>query len=68
MLVLTRKSGEAIVVDGPCVIHVVELQSGQVRLGIAADPDVIILRAELIDADHDRGIADLFERLRPSED
>ncbi len=46
MLVLSRKVGQEIRVDGPCVIHVYRIGGGVVKLGIQADPDIRILRGE----------------------
>jgi carbon storage regulator len=47
MLVLTRKSGEAINVGDDITVTVLEVKGGQVRLGIHAPPNVIIHRKEL---------------------
>ena len=50
MLVLTRKNGEKIVIDGDIEITVVDIRGNQVRLGIEAPKEVAILRAELEEA------------------
>ena len=48
MLVLTRKAGEEIVIDGK--IRVVIVRAGEtVRVGIDAPRDVVILRKEVAD-------------------
>jgi carbon storage regulator len=47
MLVLTRKAGEGIVIDGGIVITVLEAHDRKVRLGIQAPDDVLVLREEL---------------------
>ena len=47
MLVLTRKSGEAINVGDEITVTVLEVRGNQVRLGIQAPLDVIIHRKEL---------------------
>lgn len=47
MLVLSRKLGETIVVDGSIRITVVAVNGERVRLGIAAPPDVRIDREEV---------------------
>lgn len=48
MLCLSRKEGESIRVDGPCVITVQEIDSlSRVRIGIEADRTVAIVRTEL---------------------
>ena len=52
MLVLSRKEGERIIVNGPCVIEVVRFGptgKGNVRLGITAEKSVQILREEIAD-------------------
>lgn len=49
MLVLTRKIGEKIVIDGRVTITVLDLGRGKIRLGIDAPRDMEILRSELID-------------------
>ena len=48
MLVLSRRVEEQIVVDGPCVITLVEMRRGCVRIGIEADKSVNIARKELL--------------------
>jgi carbon storage regulator len=47
MLVLTRKTGESIVI-GDVVIHIGDLRRGRVRIGVDAPSGVSILRGELI--------------------
>ena len=47
MLVLTRKSGEAINVGDDITVTVLEVRGSQVRLGIQAPLNVIIHRKEL---------------------
>ncbi len=47
MLVLTRKSGEAINVGDDITVTVLEVRGNQVRLGIQAPHAVIIHRKEL---------------------
>ena len=48
MLILSRKEGEAITVDGPCTIYVTRIiRNEKVKLGIEAEPEVTILRSEL---------------------
>jgi len=48
MLVLTRKEGEKIVINGNVTVMVVEIVGGKVRLGISAPDDVKIYREELL--------------------
>lgn len=47
MLVLFRKPGESIVLDGGIEFHIIEFVSGGVRVGIDAPRNVGILRSEL---------------------
>lgn len=53
MLVLTRRVGEAIRVDGPCEVRVLRNDGVQTRLGIEAERDVKILRSELVQKEAD---------------
>jgi carbon storage regulator len=46
MLVLSRKTGERIVIDGSIVVTVLEAGSGRVRLGIDAPREYGISRPE----------------------
>lgn len=57
MLVLTRKSGQELIVAGQIRIRVLGTRAGSVRLGIEAPDDVAILRGEL----------DLVGRLVPQD-
>lgn len=50
MLVLRRKAGEAIVLNGSITIHVLAVEGERVKLGISAPPEVVIVRSELLDA------------------
>ena len=47
MLVLTRKSGEAVNIGDEVTVTVLEVRGSQVRLGIQAPLNVIIHRKEL---------------------
>jgi len=47
MLVLTRKQFEKVWIGDDVCVTVVRMESGQVRLGIEAPRDVLILRDEL---------------------
>lgn len=47
MLVLTRKVGEELVIDGDIRITITEIQNGRVRVGVTAPKNVHILRGEL---------------------
>ena len=48
MLILTRKSNEAIKIGEDIQVTVLEVRGNQVRLGIEAPDDVLILREELL--------------------
>lgn len=50
MLVLTRKPGEVIVLDGGIRVTVLSADRKGVRLGIDAPPEVSVLRGELVEA------------------
>ena len=47
MLVLTRKVGEKVVIDGCITVTVVAVDGNKIRLGITAPPDVRIDREEI---------------------
>lgn len=48
MLVLSRKSGEKIVIGKDIVISVIEVRGDKIRLGIEAPRDVRVMRSELV--------------------
>ncbi len=47
MLILTRKSGEGLFIGDDIRITVLEIRGKQIRLGIEAPADVVILREEI---------------------
>ena len=47
MLVLSRKVGEKLVIDGNITLEVVKIQGNRISLGIVAPSNVKILRGEL---------------------
>ena len=47
MLILTRKAGETILIGENISITVVEIRGRQVRLGIEAPADILVLREEM---------------------
>ena len=48
MLILTRRSNEAIKIGKDIQVTVLEVKGNQVRLGIEAPDEVVILREELL--------------------
>ncbi len=46
MLILTRKKGETILIGENIFIKVVEIRGNQVRIGIEAPADILLLRGE----------------------
>ena len=49
MLVLSRKVGDKLVIDGNITVEVVKIQGNRISLGIVAPSNVKILRGELSD-------------------
>jgi carbon storage regulator len=47
MLVLTRKAGESIVIDGNITLTVVQIAPGRVKIGVQAPSHISIDRAEV---------------------
>ena len=47
MLILTRKIGESILVGDNIRLVVLEIRGKQIRLGIDAPPDIVVLREEI---------------------
>lgn len=47
MLVLSRKVGEKLVIDGNITVEVVRIQGNRITLGLVAPAEVKILRGEL---------------------
>ncbi|MGE3954949.1 MAG: carbon storage regulator [Parachlamydiales bacterium] len=59
MLVLTRKRGEKIVIDGRIEITVIKVNGNSISLGIEAPEEINICRGELMDRK---------ERTKPTQD
>ncbi len=59
MLVLTRKAGEKIVIDGNIVLEIFSIKGNYTKIAIKAPKDVLILRGELVEPDNDGGSNDL---------
>ncbi len=57
MLVLSRKTDEAIVVGDDIVIKIISIDKGVVKLGIEAPKNISILRQELLEDVKDANIA-----------
>jgi carbon storage regulator len=47
MLVLNRKTGEEIIIDGNIRVTVISLKGERVRIGISAPPDIQVDREEV---------------------
>ena len=48
MLVLRRKAGEAIVIDGTITFHVLAVEGERIKIGVTAPPETPIVRGELL--------------------
>ena len=48
MLILTRKTGEGIIIGNDIRVSVLEIRGKQIRLGIEAPADVQVLREEVL--------------------
>ena len=48
MLVLSRKAGQSLMIEGGITVTLMEVEGGRVRLGIEAPASVRILRSELM--------------------
>lgn len=59
MLVLTRKVGDQIVIDGNIIVTVTAIDGNKVRLGIQAPKSISVDRAEI----HSRRLAEPAENL-----
>ena len=49
MLILTRKTGESIVIDGRIVVKVLRFEGETIKLGIEASTDIAVHRQEVYD-------------------
>jgi carbon storage regulator len=47
MLILSRKVGESIIIDGNIAVKVIDVNNGNVRLGIAAPHHIVVDRQEI---------------------
>jgi len=48
MLVIRRREGEALLVDGRIEITVLEITPSRVKIGVSAPPEVPVLRKEVL--------------------
>jgi carbon storage regulator len=65
MLVLARRIGETIVVDGNIHLTVVAISGGKVRLGISAPPSVKVDREELWQRKNQNAAPQVMPELTP---
>ena len=65
MLVLSRKVGESVVIDGTIVVRVLSAEGGRIRLGFEAPADVSVRRSELPPSPRSIGAADTPASQRP---
>jgi carbon storage regulator len=49
MLILSRKSGESIIIDGRILVKVVRIEGGMVKVGIDAPAEIPVHRQEVFD-------------------
>jgi carbon storage regulator len=66
MLVLSRKVGEKVVVNGSITVEVISVDRGKVRLGISAPPEVSVHRKEVFDRILEFGAPEMVDTRRPS--
>ena len=57
MLILTRKTGESIMIGDTIEIQVVELKGDQVKIGINAPKNIKLYRKEVYEAIHNENLA-----------
>jgi len=51
MLILTRRPDEAIIIDDDIKIKVLGIRDNQIRIGIEAPEEIVIVREELLEED-----------------
>jgi len=61
MLVLTRRLGETIIIDGNIKVTLLAVGPGKVRLGITAPPDVRVNRLEVEQRDAQGAVSSRLE-------
>jgi carbon storage regulator CsrA len=50
MLILTRTEEQSVVVDGPCVVKVLEIRGNRIKLGFIGSRSTKVMRTEVIEA------------------
>ena len=68
MLALTRKKGEALVINNNIEITVLEIRGDQIKRGITAPKDVPVYRKEVylqIQKENQEAIRDVYKRQHP---
>jgi carbon storage regulator len=70
MLYLTRKSGEAVIINHSIEVRVVEVRGKTVKLGFTFPPEATVLREEVFEAikQANRAAADAVRSLPPVAD
>lgn len=64
MLILSRRRKESIVINGPCVIEIIEVREGRARLAFHAEPSTSVARVEVLQQPGAlSGLRDVHERL-----
>jgi carbon storage regulator len=70
MLVLTRKAGQSILIDGNIEVCILEVSEGAIKIGINAPKSVKVLRKEIIsevknqNIESIKDIGDLIKKLK----
>ncbi|HEU5382550.1 MAG TPA: carbon storage regulator [Ktedonobacteraceae bacterium] len=64
MLVLRRASGQHLIIAGTIRLTILKIKGQQVKLGIEAPPDVVILRGELTPREEDQAASTPKEEQR----
>jgi len=65
MLVLTRKSGESVLIGDDIRIKVLEIKNGRLKFGLEAPDDVRIVRGELVERDLLAGVVSMALEASP---
>ncbi len=68
MLVLTRKIDEKIMIGKNIVINILEIEGGNVKIGIEAPRDISILRMEVFEKIQNENIASASRKINDISD